>query len=48
MNRLGAYRVDRRKKNAIYLEALKVYSTEVIMRGGHSLFFREERVRAAI
>ncbi len=39
MNRLGAYRVDRRKKNAIYLEALKVYSTEVIMRGGHSLFF---------
>ncbi len=39
MNRLGAYRVDRRKKNAIYLEALKVFSTEIIMRGGHSLFF---------
>jgi len=39
MNRLGAYKVDRRKKNAIYLEALKVYSTYVIMHGGHSLFF---------
>lgn len=39
MNRLGAYKVDRRKKNAIYLEALKVYSTQVIHRGGHSLFF---------
>lgn len=39
MNRLGAYKVDRRKKNPIYLEALKMYSTEVITRGGHSLFF---------
>lgn len=39
MNRLGAYRVDRRKKNAIYLEALKTYSTQIIMEGGHSLFF---------
>lgn len=39
MNRLGAYRVDRRKKNAIYLEALKTFSTHVILRGGHSLFF---------
>lgn len=39
MNRLGAYKVDRRKKNAVYLEALKVYSTQVIQQGGHSLFF---------
>ncbi|HMX05473.1 MAG TPA: 1-acyl-sn-glycerol-3-phosphate acyltransferase [Chitinophagales bacterium] len=39
MNRLGAYRVDRRKKNAVYLEALKTYSTQVITKGGHSLFF---------
>lgn len=39
MNRLGAYRVDRRKKNAIYLEALKTYSTQTIYQGGHSLFF---------
>ena len=39
MNRLGAYKVDRRKKNSIYLETLKTYSTRVIMKGGHSLFF---------
>ncbi len=39
MNRLGAYRVDRRKKNAVYLEALKTFSTQVIAKGGHSLFF---------
>ena len=39
MKRLGAYKVDRRKKNSIYLETLKTYSTEVIQRGGHSLFF---------
>ncbi|MGB4931580.1 MAG: 1-acyl-sn-glycerol-3-phosphate acyltransferase, partial [Chitinophagales bacterium] len=39
MNRLGAYRVDRRKKNAVYLEALKTYSTQTIYQGGHSLFF---------
>ncbi|MFN0016475.1 MAG: 1-acyl-sn-glycerol-3-phosphate acyltransferase [Saprospiraceae bacterium] len=39
MNRLGAYRVDRRKKNAIYLEALKTMSTLSIQRGVNSLFF---------
>ncbi len=39
MKRLGAYKVDRRKKNSIYLETLKMYSTVVISRGGHSLFF---------
>lgn len=39
MNSLGAYKVDRRKKNAIYLETLKVYSTLAIHEGAHSLFF---------
>lgn len=39
MNRLGAYRVDRRKKNAIYLETLKAMSNLSIQRGVNSLFF---------
>ncbi len=39
MNSLGAYKVDRRKKNLIYLETLKVYSKVAISRGCHSLFF---------
>lgn len=39
MNRLGAYRVDRRKKNAIYLETLKTMSNLSIQRGVNSLFF---------
>ncbi len=39
MNRLGAYRVDRRKKNAIYLETLKTMSRLSIERGVNSLFF---------
>ncbi len=39
MNRLGAYKVDRRKKNRIYLDALKAYSTLALERGCHSLFF---------
>ncbi len=39
MNRLGAYRVDRRKKNPIYLETLKTMSAQSIERGVHSLFF---------
>jgi glycerol-3-phosphate O-acyltransferase len=39
MNRLGAYKVDRRKKNPIYLETLKMYSTIAIREGCHSLFF---------
>ncbi len=39
MNRLGAYRVDRRKKNPIYLEALKMNSRLAIERGTNSLFF---------
>lgn len=39
MNSLGAYKVDRRKKNMIYLETLKTYSTLSLQRGCHSLFF---------
>ena len=39
MNRLGAYRIDRRKKSSIYLETLKAYSNLSIQRGVHSLFF---------
>lgn len=39
MNSLGAYKVDRRKKNPIYLETLKNYSKQAIMKGTHSLFF---------
>lgn len=39
MNRLGAYRVDRRKKNAIYLETLKTMSKLSIQRGVNNLFF---------
>ena len=39
MNRLGAYRVDRRKKNAIYLETLKAMSNLSIQRGTNTLFF---------
>ncbi|GAB3645534.1 hypothetical protein GCM10028791_03840 [Echinicola sediminis] len=39
MNALGAYKVDRRKKNLLYLETLKTYSSEAIQFGCHSLFF---------
>ncbi len=39
MSRLGAYKVDRRKKNSVYLEALKVYSRVALQRGAHSIFF---------
>lgn len=39
MNRLGAYRVDRRKKNRIYLETLKSMSNLSIQRGTNSIFF---------
>lgn len=39
MSRLGAFRVDRRKKNRAYLTVLKTYSEEVLLRGGHMLFF---------
>jgi len=39
MNRLGAYRLDRRKKNPVYLETLKSMSTLSLLRGTNSLFF---------
>jgi glycerol-3-phosphate O-acyltransferase len=39
MNSLGAYKVDRRKRNMIYIETLKAYSTVAIQKGCHSLFF---------
>lgn len=39
LNSLGAYKVDRRKKNMLYLETLKSYSSLAIQRGCHSLFF---------
>ena len=39
MNSLGAYKVDRRKKNPVYLEVLKTYSSIAIRKGCHSLFF---------
>ncbi len=39
MNRIGAYRLDRRKKNPIYLATLKGMSSMAIQRGTNSLFF---------
>lgn len=39
MNRLGAYRLDRRKKNPIYLETLKAMSNLAIQRGTNCLIF---------
>lgn len=39
MDRLGSYRLDRRKKNPIYLEVLKAMSTLALLRGTNTLFF---------
>lgn len=39
MHNLGAYRVDRRIKAQIYKDVLKTYSSILIERGYHSLFF---------
>ncbi len=39
MNRLGTYRVDRRKKNPIYLEALKAKATLSMHVGLNNIFF---------
>ena len=39
MNRLGAYRVDRRKRNPIYMTTLKAMSKLIIMHNVPSLFF---------
>ncbi|MEI8259444.1 MAG: 1-acyl-sn-glycerol-3-phosphate acyltransferase, partial [Deltaproteobacteria bacterium] len=39
MHNLGAYRVDRRIKHGLYKSVLKAYSSVLIERGFHSLFF---------
>lgn len=39
MNRLGAYRVDRRKKNPIYLECLKSMASYSLLKGVNNIFF---------
>lgn len=39
MRRLGAYTVDRRKRNRIYKDVLKDYSADSLGRRCHSLFF---------
>ena len=39
MHNLGAYRVDRRLKHALYKDVLKTYSAVLLERGYHSLFF---------
>lgn len=39
MNKLGTYKVDRRKKNIAYLTTLKSYSSLALHWGCHSLFY---------
>mgnify|MGYP005846168797 CR=1 FL=1 len=39
MNKLGTYKVDRRRKNMAYLATLKAYSTLGLHWGCHSLFY---------
>ena len=39
MSRLGAYTVDRRKRNRLYKDTLKDYATELLRLGVHQLFF---------
>jgi len=39
INRMGAYRLDRRKKNPLYLKTLKQFSKLSIEQGVNSLFF---------
>ncbi len=39
MSRLGAYTVDRQKSSLLYKTALKNYSTSILKRGVHSIFF---------
>lgn len=41
MNKLGTYKVDRRKKNIVYLKTLKNYSKLALHWGCHSLFYPE-------
>jgi glycerol-3-phosphate O-acyltransferase len=39
IERLGAYKIDRRKKHPLYIETLKEYSKQALHDGVHSLFF---------
>ncbi len=39
MSRLGAYSVDRQKVSSLYKNSLKNYSTTILKRGIHSIFF---------
>lgn len=39
INRLGAYKLDRRKKNPVYLTTLKTFSTLSIQKGVNTLFY---------
>ncbi|MEO7164046.1 MAG: 1-acyl-sn-glycerol-3-phosphate acyltransferase [Bdellovibrionia bacterium] len=39
MSRLGSYTVDRQKRNEIYKNTLKNYSTRILKEGIHSIFF---------
>ncbi|MEN9448971.1 MAG: hypothetical protein RJA25_2261 [Bacteroidota bacterium] len=39
MGNLGAYKLDRRKKNSIYLETLKSFSKTNVLAGAHTIFF---------
>jgi len=39
LNRLGTYKIDRRKKNAIYLTTLKTYVRLLLQQGCHSVFY---------
>ena len=39
LNSLGAYKVDRRKKHLLYLETLKTYTEQAIIKDCHNLFY---------
>lgn len=39
MGNLGAYKLDRRKKNSIYIETLKAYSRINVYKGANTIFF---------
>ncbi len=39
INRLGAYKIDRRKKNPIYLQCIKTMTTLSLIKGVNNIFF---------
>ncbi|MBK7635043.1 MAG: 1-acyl-sn-glycerol-3-phosphate acyltransferase [Saprospiraceae bacterium] len=47
INRLGAFKVDRRKKNPIYLEMSEIYGSYSIIKGVNCLFFPEVQDQGA-